>query len=482
MNQTGEVFFCLTWRGTILTRDQNGMPFLNETMEMGVPANAARFTLHCDSAGSKLGITARLLPGSPPIASAGSAHPPAFQVIPAGHGRAVYLHLGKQFAAIPENGVLVHGKPRPDKFAVFIFVPERELRGLLFVRDNQWLTGTGALIRQGETGFRRGFVFSFGPDEADLRHGPGFAGTWAEAGETGPYLSELTLLRDGWKITGQLRLFRPLIYYAAFGRQEIFEQLRWSLRSLNTFGAYAGAVHIISDQPKSFILPFVPPELRGRLTIQPLTGMDFWDFCFARMRLHEWPHAEAFQPLLYVDTDIAFDRPVEALLKNIALSGNICVGRESWAKLATDYGVGGRLFQEAGVEMGDARGFNSGCQGFANLDMARRYFGLTLQVAESYGANHPGGFAQFGDQPFANYVAVMSESVDTASITPVMRLSHQPLGAAADDRQGLVHFWPSRGEGKSSAMRAYVEAMEAAENSAPEAEISAVDAMEGAAA
>lgn len=477
MNQTEDVFFCLTWRGTILTRDKNGMPFLHESLENGIPPNAARFTLHCNSAGSKLGITARLLPGSPALAAGEAVDPPAFVVIQAGAGRAAYLHLGKNFAVTPEDGILLQGRPQPDALAVFIFVPEQELLDLLFIRDNQWLTSKGSLIGHGETGFRRGFMFSFGEHAADLRYGPGFSGLRLEGAAPQPFLTELTVLRDGWKIAGQLRLFRPLIYYAAFGKSEIFEQLRCSLHSLAEFGAYTGDIHIISDRPRAELQSFVPPAFISRLTVQPVAGMDFWDFAFARFRLDQWPQAASFQPILYVDTDIAFDRPVEPLLKDIALSGKICVVSESFSRLDGPDWSGAPLFRLAGVETGEDIGFNSGCQGFPRLAETRRYFNLTRSTAEGFRNLHPGGVSVYGDQPFCNYVAYLTGTVNTELMDAAMRLSFPEMSAAPADRTGMVHFWPCRRVAASSRvqktkrdhMQAYIEALTVAD-AAPLAE------------
>jgi hypothetical protein len=346
MTQSDDVFFCLTWRGTILTRDKYGMPFLNEGLQGGIPANAARFSLHCSSTGPKLAITARLLPGAPAIAAGALEKPPAFVVIPAGIGRAAFLHLGKSFAMTPEDSILLQGRPEPDAFTAFVFVPEQELFDLLFIRDNQWLTEAGALIRQGETGFRPGFMFDFGEIAVDLRHGSGFA-AMQQAGqtETPACPAEVMVLRDGWKLAGTLRLFRPLIYYTAFGRQAIFEQLRLSLRSLIEFGGYTGDVHVISDRPAADILALAPPALRGRLTVQPFAGMDYWDFAFARLHLPDWAEAAAFRPIIYVDTDIVFDRPVETLLKDIALCGDICVAGEPFSKFSEAEAVGAPFVQ-----------------------------------------------------------------------------------------------------------------------------------------
>jgi hypothetical protein len=452
--QNAEAFYCLTWHGTILTRDQLGMPFLHESLDSGIPPNAARFTLHCTSAGSQIGITARLLPGDAQAPE--PANPPAFTVFANGAGRAAYLHLGKKFAHVPAPHGSLHAIAKPGQFAVFIFVPAQELTDLLFIRANQWLTAANTLIKHGETGFSAGHIFRFGAIECDLRFGPCF---------TGADLTEITVLRDGWKIAGQLRLFRPLIFQAAFGRPHVFEQLRLSLRSLAEFGAYTGDIHVISDRPEAYVAQFIPPQLHGRLTVQNLTGMDYWDFCLARLRLPEWPGAAAFQPFLYADTDILFDRPIEPLLTAIAAAGQICAAPEPFSKLSTAPATGAPLFKAAGVETGEAGGFNSGCQGFPNLATMSKFTRLTLHIAESVRAFQPGGVSIYADQPFANYTAHMTETVNTECIGAAMRFTFDPLSAAPADRAGMVHFClpGAPKETRHAVMQAYLEALAAAD-------------------
>jgi hypothetical protein len=106
--QNADVFYGLTWHGTILTRDQLGMPFRHESLAGGslagrVPPNAARFTLHCTSAGPNIGVTGRLLPGVPAAEAPETADQPGFAVLPTGTGRAVFLHLGKNFLAAAQT-------------------------------------------------------------------------------------------------------------------------------------------------------------------------------------------------------------------------------------------------------------------------------------------------------------------------------------------------------------------------------------------
>ena len=88
----------------------------------------------------------------------------------------------------------------------------------------------------------------------------------------------LTLLRDGWRIE-QICQYRPLIYYAAFDRPEILEQLAISVRSLIEFGRYQGPIVVLTDHsPEAW-----PGSCRRRTwralrccRSRPLTGPATW--------------------------------------------------------------------------------------------------------------------------------------------------------------------------------------------------------------
>jgi hypothetical protein len=453
-----EIFYCLTWHGTILCLDETGAPRLHEDLGDVLPGNAARFSLHCASAGPKLSVTATLASpcGAPAINPQHS-----FGVMEAGTGRAVHLSFGDRFvcANLPDKAVML--RPEPKRWETFIFLPETELHELLFARNNQWLTPAGELLGRQAFSLLSEFKLRIGKTTSDLRFGAALASIAAND-QAEP--TELVVMCNGWQIAECLKRFHPLIYYAAFGPPEAFELLRWSTHSLAEFGHYKGNVHVISDRPAAFIAQYLPAQLRHGLTVQICSAASRRDFYFSRYKLTDWAQAFSFQPLLYVDNDIAFDRPVENLLKKILQTGGICAGFESFSKRARAPSVGAPLFKQAGIETGDTIGFNSGCQGFANLAAARRYFSLVKGVSERYWSFSGAEKLTFLDQPFANYVSHVTEPVHAEPITSAMRLTSPPLSTAKFARKGLVHFWHSPGAGgKTAAMRRYLEALTAAD-------------------
>ncbi len=132
----------------------------------------------------------------------------------------------------------------------------------------------------------------------------------------------LTLLRDGWRIE-QICQYRPLVYYSVFDRPEIMEQFAISVRSLIEFGRYQGQIVVLTDRASPELARMLPAEYMDRVTIIPFQPHDRPGFMVARYLILDWPDAWRYQPLLYVDADIVFDRDVTPMLHAIAMSDRI---------------------------------------------------------------------------------------------------------------------------------------------------------------
>ena len=176
------------------------------------------------------------------------------------------------------------------------------LRGIV---TSSWLTrSSGYLTERPTTGEL--FHLHVGDLSADLRFQLPFdLANWPD---------RLTLLRDGWRID-QICQYRPLIYYAAFGSPEIFEQFAISVRSLIEFGHYQGPIVVLTDQtPEAPGRTSSPAEDLARVALLQFQPSDRPGFMAARYLILDWPDAWRFQPLLYVDTDTVFDRDVTPML------------------------------------------------------------------------------------------------------------------------------------------------------------------------
>ena len=142
----------------------------------------------------------------------------------------------------------------------------------------------------------------------------------------------------------------------------------------------------------------------------PVAGQDLLDWCCARYRLNAFPGLRSAQPLLYLDTDVICDRPIDDLMLGLIGSNTINVRQEGrldeGAATSAGHWFGWRLLAADGVPFDPmSPGFSSGAIGCANAAVAQPHFDAIL--ASTYGhacstANRD--YFEGYDQPFANYV------------------------------------------------------------------------------
>ena len=292
-----------------------------------------------------------------------------------------------------------------------------------------------------------------------------------------------TLLHGGWRVAS-FTLFRPLVYFAAFGADEIFDCLACGVSSLLGFGGWQWDVLVLTapaqaDHVRSVL---APAGLGPRLHVATVTPCDTpLDWCMARYRLDAHPIAAAAQPMLYLDVDIVCDRPLEPLLALIAESPSIhaCAeGRLGEGDPASSgHWFGWRLLAEDDAPFDrEARGFSAGALGMANAASARPAFPLIMRSVYADAAQSDGGRKLAGlDQPFANYVMRKLGCIDTGPMSQVLKLHRLDIGQSRFPTplaaKGLVHFLGAPTSEKLAAMRAYVAALHstraAPSNSAP---------------
>lgn len=256
---------------------------------------------------------------------------------------------------------------------------------------------------------------------------------------------------DGWKIL-PLKLYRPLVYYAAFGSDDIFGCLRAAMVSLLAFGEWSHSIAILTrseDLPKVNAV-VADLNLGSRLHIVTVPGADILDWCLARYRTNVAEIFATHQPILYLDVDVICDGPLDDLCLKLVQSRTIEVlpdgslgegGQETFG-----HWFGWRLMAADGMIFNPQEpGFSSGILGFANKGVVEQAFTAVLRAAyghaEKVGTRHH--FAGY-DQPFACYVMKKFDLVSNATLPTVARLCRvdpvtRPLPIPAGPR-GLVHF------------------------------------------
>lgn len=445
-------YHLLTPYGTILAYDEELQDYVHVGLNGALPLGIVLIQISPLLHGPAVGMEA--------VAFSGAVLRGRFHVVAGSPGRVVHLKGVTHYLSADPCGIATCTGPEPRDWERFLLLPAGELADLTYLQRQDWLDVAGrCLIAGASIRFANDFGLVFGQTRLDLTKGSIVAGRSAEtANDTENLFSSFILLRDGWKIGGEFRAFRPLVYYAAFGAQDAFEQLRLSLHSLVVFGRYRGAVHVISDRPIDHVQSFVPAELHGNLTVQRLEAGDYLNYSFTRYSITQWRPASSFQPILYIDSDIVIDCPLEPFLIKTALSASLLVVLEPSSRLHGDSSVGAMLFERDGGVADDLAGVNSGCIGIPDLPAFARHFALVGEIARGYRAANGLLALGFSDQAIFNYIVHRIMPIDPGPLSAVTRVG--PLDQPYADHQpvGMVHFWMARQQGtKADAMARYIE-------------------------
>lgn len=390
----------------------------------------------------------------------------------AGGGRIVALQAHGKYLCADQYRDVTASRDEAKAWEHFLIIEPEEVADLMRLLANRWvLHRTDTVIEPGDMAIEERFRLRFGPlmlalaDILPLSH----ARRFAEPDQAGFYQADLFV--DGWKIE-RVSLYRPLVYYAAFGPDTKLQLplLGLSLQSLVEFGGYRDEVLVFTDRDAAAVAPFVPPALHGKVHVTTLRAGQVIDYKLARYQIVHSRVAAGCQPLLYLDTDVMFDTAVQPMLVELARSDCPNAPQEG-ARVADTQPLGAELVQADGVDVGDRRGFNSGTIGFPNLTVAGSHLRLVEDALVRFAAAHsPGKVWQ--DQPMANYVAVKTGGVATGLLSRYVRFDH-PLylgrpDVTPDGRRGIVHFWSGATAAvKRDAMQAYLMALRAAATDRP---------------
>jgi hypothetical protein len=437
--------FLLTWHGTLLCRRRQGgvlvhCPLANisddvEPVVLDLPIEQLRADF-----GHHVRATMPELPSHPP----GSLQ--RFRLQRSADQQTITLGYETAFLSAELEGdrvTLVRTEARD--WESFLPVSEVDLDALRQILASSWLIrSSGALIERPTTW--RFFNLQLGELMIDLRHQMPF--------DLASWPHRLTLLRDGWRIE-QICQYRPLVYYSVFDRPEIMEQFAISVRSLIQFGRYQGQIVVLTDRASPELARMLPAECKDRVTIIPLQPHDRPGFMVARYLILDWPDAWRYQPLLYVDADIVFDRDVTPMLHAIAMSDRIAAPVELMSPLARNPSVGATLLQRDLCSPGYMAGFNSGTLGIPNVRAHAETLRLIRRIIANHSLLHGREALPYADQEIANYVSFRLAHFDTGLISRFVRYGGED--AHLGERCGLVHFWPVPGiAARTQAMRDYL--------------------------
>jgi hypothetical protein len=266
---------------------------------------------------------------------------------------------------------------------------------------------------------------------------------------------------DEWKV-GFSVLYKPLIYFAAFVNDEVFLQLRESIRSIEEFGKYDGNYIVVTDRSAVYVKELLPEIAVNRIEVITKTSARPLDYNGSRYDLRSSSFDE-FQPILYLDTDIACGGNMAGLMTELAEAEKICVsiekGTSRLSEMPDDWGkwFGKDLFVADGsFAWEDFLCINAGSFGASHADVIRIYCEQVRRLREIF-ENQKKGQDYYPCQPVFNYV-LHANGIYNVDILGrhVATVGNQPPSHVL--KEALVHFNTGIGRaGKHEAMRKYID-------------------------
>ena len=375
----------------------------------------------------------------------------SFDTIPVFGTRVAMRSCGLFLCAEPD-GEVVLDRTALGPWETFLPLDQGQLKALVLLTTERWFcVGRRLLV---SPALHPGFVCRLG--DLDLRLEDLLARLEAE-----PDCSrQFHVVFDGWKVE-RLLLYRPLIYFAAFGDGKIFDCLALAVRSVLEIGGYTGRIALLSNVTEAELHDLVPDDVHRFIDLYYVPASDRLDFTLARYKVVDFDIFRQFQPLLYMDTDIICNANIDDLLADIVQARGACFSLELELHHPGDF-YGTSLFrQDPTASIGAACGFTSGIIGLPNHDVFPM-FSRVIETAYSYAASAGSRNAlPFLDQPIANYVFHKVGDFDSAVLTSRTENLLGGFGRADRllERKGLVHFCGGIGNAdpKLIAMRRYLD-------------------------
>lgn len=217
---------------------------------------------------------------------------------------------------------------------------------------------------------------------------------------------------------------------------------------------YSGDLLIITDISRQNI-EILCPELEGlNFYIWNIYNQYNLDFYSSRFKIFEWENIYRFSPLIYMDTDIVVDKPINDLLIEIFHETKMSAQMEAFTQRVSDSSVGGSLIKE------DNRCKNSFCKepGFNSslitipkiencISNIRKVYKCIYRYAEDSKSRTV--LSHF-DQSIANYVNFVDDCFDLSFLKDQVNFFYydairiNDLSISEREQKnyfGFVHFW-----------------------------------------
>lgn len=372
-----------------------------------------------------------------------------FQVHPKPTTRTICLKTGDHYAGASPYGPVEINRPEASLWEEFLPIAETELGLFQEMRRSDWIIkSTRQIVSGSSIAIGDNFTLRIGSLTLPLNYNLPLDRVHA------PF--RYVVLLDGWRID-EIILFKPLLYYLAFGQDNVFEQLSLSLESLGRAAAFTGQVLVFTDRrPEAIqaLAAWLKPE---QIIVRHIPAVDWVGFVAGKYCILEEESAYAFQPVVYMDPDIIYDADLSPLLTAMACATRLTAPIEEFSGLEHAPSVGATLLQLDHERPRFAVGFNCGTLGIPNLPMHRHTLELVRKVICNFTAQRGRSALHWVDQEAANYVSYKIGHFETHEVSRFVRYGFWEKPTTTDARTGLVHFWGVSRHERPAIMRDYLD-------------------------
>ncbi|MCB8883464.1 hypothetical protein ACELLULO517_24665 [Acidisoma cellulosilytica] len=371
------------------------------------------------------------------------------EIYPYPASRTVAIARNGSFASAPPGGTVEINRTEVKDWEHFLPCSDEDLDFLQRLLAEQWIVkSTRSLINPETITFGEKFNLHIGHLAIPLNYNLPFDQKHA------PF--RFTVLSEGWKVN-EILLFKPMIYYLAFGEDNVFQQLSLSLVSLGAVGHYKGQVWVYSDRDLASIRAEMPWVPRDRFTVKPLRPNDWVGFVAGKYCILEDDDAHHYQPVIYMDPDIIYNADIQAMLIAMAVSDKLTAPIEVFSGLEHAPSVGATLLQLDHELPRFASGFNCGTIGIPNIPSQLHHLKLIRRVICNILGQRGRSALQWVDQEAANYVSYKIAHFETHEVSKYVRWGFEGPQIPIGPLTGLVHFWGVARAGRPQVMRDYLD-------------------------
>ncbi|MDI2112804.1 glycosyltransferase [Commensalibacter nepenthis] len=264
----------------------------------------------------------------------------------------------------------------------------------------------------------------------------------------------------GWRAY-KAYLIKPAIIYILFGQGEVLNQFKVSLQSLTLVGNYSNDIFIVTNTPPKDLQSYIPEKIAHKVHFIDIQGYDKLDFYSTRINILSSGILDSYQPILYSDLDIIFDKDIYEFLQEAATAKQCSAQIEPYNLIQDCTSTGGVLFQQDTFDIPKTEGFNSGILLIPNMKYHKNSFKTAFKTINNYTSTYGRFSIPYPDQNVLNYVLYKLQDFNPSPVTERTQVGGDAIVTLTrkldhNNPKGFVHFWNSYN--KSEDMKNYMDA------------------------